>query len=136
MNPHDPVGGLASRITGLGAGILRHGFTIGSLALAEGRGLLRQSLFTLLLGVAMTIVAAIAYVSLIAAVVALAAVKLSWGWPVSLAAAGMLHLALLGILFSLIRNIIPSRPFEITATELKRDIDALGRFQGGTRPMP
>ena len=136
MNPHDPVGGLASRITGLGAGILRHGLTVGSLALAEGRLLLRQSLFTLLLGVAMTVVAAIAYVSLIAAVIAVAAVKLSWGWPVSLAAAGMLHLAMLGILYSVIRNMTPSRPFEVTAAELKRDIDSLGRFQGGTRPMP
>jgi uncharacterized membrane protein YqjE len=84
----------------------------------------------------MTVVAAIAYVSLIAAVIAVAAVKLSWGWPVSLAAAGMLHLAMLGILYSVIRNMTPSRPFEVTAAELKRDIDSLGRFQGGTRPMP
>lgn len=136
MNPQDPFGGIASRITGLGAGILRHGFTIGSLAVAEGRLLLRQSLFTLLMGVAMTVVAAIAYVSLIAAAVALAAMKLSWGWPVSLAAAGMLHLALLGFLFSIIRTRTPDRPFEATAAELKRDIDALGSFQGGSQPMP
>jgi hypothetical protein len=136
MNPQDLPGGLAARITGLAAGLLRHGFALGALAAAEGRLLVRQSLFTLLLAIAMALVAAIAYVALIGAVVALAAEKLSWGWPVSLAAAGMIHVALLAILFSVIRGITLPRPFEATTAELKRDIENLGRFSGGTRPTP
>lgn len=136
MNPQDLPGGLAARITGMAAGILRHGLTLGALAAAEGRLLLRQSLLTLLLAIAMAVAGVIAYVALIGAVVALLAVKLSWGWPVSLAAAGMIHLALLGLLFSILRMRSLPRPFEATSAELRKDIENLGRYSGchSTRP--
>ena len=136
MNPQDLPGGLASRITGLAAGVLRHGLTLGTLAAAEGRFLLRKSLVTLLLAVAMTVAGVIAYVALIGAVVALLAIKLSWGWPVSLAAAGMVHLAFLGLLFSILRMKSLPRPFEATSAELKKDIENLGRFSNSNRPLP
>jgi uncharacterized membrane protein YqjE len=134
MNPQDLPGGIPSRITGLAAGLLRHGLTLGALAAAEGRLLLRQSLATLLLAVAMTMAAIIAYVALIGAVVALLATQFSWGWPVSLAAAGLIHLALLGILFSILRNKSLPRPFEGTSAELRKDLESLSRFGNGTRP--
>lgn len=136
MHPQDLPGGLPSRVTGLAAGLLRHGLTLGTLAVAEGRLLLRQSLVTLLLAVAMTVAGIIAYVALIGAAVALLAVKLSWGWPISLAAAGMIHLALLGLLFSILRCRSLPRPFEETSAELQKDIESLGRFSNGNRSQP
>jgi uncharacterized membrane protein YqjE len=134
MNPQDLGGGIPSRITGLAAGLLRHGLTLATLAAAEGRFLLRQSLVTLLLAVAMTVAGIIAYVALVAAAVALLALKLDWGWPVSLAAAGMIHLTLLGLLFSTLRTRSLPRPFEATSAELRKDLDNLARFSNGTRP--
>jgi uncharacterized membrane protein YqjE len=136
MNPQDLPGGLPSRITGLAAGLLRHSLTLGSLAAAEGRLLMRQGVAILLLAVAMLVAGVIAYVALIAAAVALLAVKLSWGWPVSLAAAGMIHLALLALLFSILRSRAPSRPFEATSAELRRDIESLGRLSNDQRTSP
>jgi uncharacterized membrane protein YqjE len=133
MNPQELPGGIPSRITGLAAGLLRHGLTLGALAAAEGRLLLRQSIATLLLAVAMAVSGIIAYVALIAAVVALLAVKLSWGWPVSLAAAGMIHLGLLGILFSILRTKSLQRPFEGTSAELRKDLENLSRYSNGNR---
>jgi uncharacterized membrane protein YqjE len=136
MHPQDLPGGLPSRVTGLVAGLLRHGLTLGTLAVAEGRLLIRQSLVTLLIAVAMTVAGIIAYVALIGAGVALLAMKLSWGWPVSLAAAGLIHLALLGILFGVLRSRDLSRPFESTSAELQKDIESLGRFSNGNRSQP
>jgi len=127
MNPQDLSGGISSRFTGLAAGLLRHGYTIAALAAAEGRLLVRQSLVTLLLAVAMTAAGIIAYVALITAAVALLAVRLSWGWPVSLSAAGLTHLALLGLLFSLLRSRSLPRPFEATSEELRKDLESLTR---------
>ena len=79
MTQQEHSGGIPSRITGLAAGLLRHGITLGALAAAEGRLLLRQSIATVLLAVVMTVAAIIAYVALVGAVVAFLATKLSWG---------------------------------------------------------
>lgn len=136
MNPQDLPEGLTSRITGLTAGILRHGLALGTLAAAEFRLLLRRSLVTLLLTAATAVAGIIAYVALLGAGVALLAVKLSWGWPVSLAAAGMIHLALLSLLLSVLRARSLPQPFEATSAELRRDIESLGRFSNGGRQMP
>jgi vacuolar-type H+-ATPase subunit I/STV1 len=131
MNSQHLPGGIPSRITGLTAGLLRHLLSLGSLAALEGRLLIRQSIAGLILLLAIVVVAMIAYVALIGAVVALLATSLKWGWPVSLAAAGLLHLGILGILYQALRaRIITPRPFEATTAELRRDIDALGSFTG------
>ena len=128
MNQQGLPGGIPSRVTGLTAGILRYTLSLGSLAAEEGRLLIRQSVAAILLLVGMVIVAAIAYVALIAAGVSLLAMKLGWGWPVSLSAAGLIHLALLGVLYRFLRSRASIRPFEATAAELRRDIDALGGY--------
>jgi hypothetical protein len=128
MNQQDLPGGIPSRVTGLTAGILRYTLSLGSLAAEEGRLLIRQSVAAILLLVGMVIVAAIAYVALIAAGVSLLAMKLGWGWPVSLSAAGLIHLALLGVLYRFLRSRASIRPFEATSAELRRDIDALGGY--------
>jgi vacuolar-type H+-ATPase subunit I/STV1 len=131
MNSQHLPGGIPSRITGLTAGLLRHLLSLGSLAALEGRLLIRQSIAGLILLLAIVVVAMIAYVALIGAVIALLATSLKWGWPVSLAAAGLLHLGILGILYQALRaRIITPRPFEATTAELRRDIDALGSFTG------
>jgi uncharacterized membrane protein YqjE len=128
MNPQDLPGGIPSRITGLTAGILRYTLSLGALAAEEGRLLIRQSVAAILLLVAMVVIAMIAYVALVGAAVSLLAVKLSWGWPVSLSAAGLIHLAILGILFRILRSRTAPRPFEATTAELRRDIEALSRY--------
>ena len=128
MNQQGLPGGIPSRVTGLTAGILRYTLSLGSLAAEEGRLLIRQSVAAILLLVGMVIVAAIAYVALIAAGVSLLAMKLGWGWPVSLSAAGLIHLALLGVLYRFLRSRASIRPFEATSAELRRDIDALGGY--------
>lgn len=131
MNSQHLPGGIPSRITGLTAGLLRHLLSLGSLAALEGRLLIRQSIAGLILLLAIVVVAMIAYVALIGAVIALLATSLKWGWPVSLAATGLLHLGILGILYQALRaRIITPRPFEATTAELRRDIDALGSFTG------
>jgi uncharacterized membrane protein YqjE len=128
MNPQDLPGGIPSRITGLIAGILRYAFSIGALAAEEGRLLIRQSIAAILLLMAMAVIAMIAYVALLAAAVSLLAMKLQWGWPVSLSAAGLIHLAILGILFNILRTRTAPRPFEATSAELRRDIETLGNY--------
>lgn len=128
MNQQDLPGGIPSRVTGLTAGILRYTLSLGALAAEEGRLLIRQSVAAILLLAGMMIVAAIAYVALIAAGVSLLAMKLGWGWPVSLSAAGLIHLALLGVLYRFLRSRASIRPFEATSAELRRDIDALGGY--------
>jgi len=127
MNSQDLQGGIPSRITGLSAGLLRHFLSLGSLAVLEGRLFVRQSITGLILLLAIVVVAMIAYVALIGAVIALLATFLRWGWPVSLAAAGLLHLGILGILYQALRSrVINPCPFEATSAELRRDMDALG----------
>ncbi len=131
MNSQNLPGGIPSRITGLTAGLLRHLFSLGSLALLEGRLLVRQSIAGLILLMAMILVAMIAYVALIGALIALLATYLSWGWPLSLAAAGLLHLGILGSLYQILQaRLINPRPFEATTAELRRDIEALGSTIG------
>jgi uncharacterized membrane protein YqjE len=77
---------------------------------------------------AMAVIAMIAYIALVAAAVSLLAMKLQWGWPVSLSAAGLIHLAILGILFNILRTRTAPRPFEATSAELRRDIETLGNY--------
>jgi len=134
MKQQDYSGGIPSRITGMAAGLLHHGLTLGALAVAEGRLLLRQSVAVLLLALAMTVAGIIAYVALVCSVVALVAVKLNWGWPVSLSAAGLIHLGLMGILFSILRTRSLPRPFESTSEELRKDLESLGRFGNHNTP--
>lgn len=130
MIPHDLPGGIPSRITGLAAGLLRHVLSLGSLAALEGRLFLRQSITGLILLIAIVFVALIAYVALVAAAITILATLLKWGWPLSLAAAGILHLGILGILYQILRvRVVMPRPFEATTAEIRRDIDALGNFQ-------
>lgn len=136
MNPQDLPGGIPSRITGLTAGLLRYILSIGALAAEEGRMLIRQSVAVLLLIVAMVVVAIISYTALVVAIAALLAINLGWGWPLSLAAVGLVHLAILGILLKILRSTTGPRPFEATAAELRRDIDALGNYADLSRRTP
>jgi Putative Actinobacterial Holin-X, holin superfamily III len=131
MNMQDLPGGIPSRVTGLTSGILRHLLAIGSLAALEARLFLRQSITALLLLLAIVVVAMIAYVALIGAAIALLATTFKWGWPVSLASAGILHLGILGFLYRFLRvRVVAPRPFEATAAEIRKDIDALGNYAG------
>lgn len=134
MQPQDLPGGLPSRVAGVSAGLLSHLLSLGSLAALEWRLFLRQGLGALLLIAAGLVVASIAYVALVAAVVAILATQLGWGWPVSLAAAGLIHVGLLGLLLRLLKARLAVRPFEATATELRRDLDHLDSLAGRNRP--
>ena len=128
MIPHDLPGGIPSRISGLTAGLIRHLLSLVSLAALEGRVFIRQSIAGIILLAALILFAMIAYVALIASGISLLAMYLKWGWPLSFAAAGLLHLALVGILYKLLRARIAPRPFEATSAELQRDIDALSIY--------
>jgi len=130
---HQPLpGGIPSRVSGLTIGVVRHLLSLGSLAAEEGRLFVRQSITGLILLMALILVAMIAYVALIACVVTLLAVSLNWGWPVSLAAAAMIHLGLVWILYSILRARITFRPFEATTAELQRDMDVLSHYSNRT----
>jgi uncharacterized membrane protein YqjE len=128
MIPHDLPGGIPSRISGLAAGLIRHLLSLGSLAALEGRMFIRQSIAGIILLTALILFAMIAYVALIASAISLLAMFLKWGWPLSLAAAGLLHLAFVGILYKMLRARIAPRPFEATSAELQKDIDALSIY--------
>jgi len=128
MIPHDLPGGIPSRISGLAAGLIRHLLSLGSLAALEGRMFIRQSIAGIILLAALILFAMIAYVALIASAISLLAMFLKWGWPLSLAAAGLLHLAFVGILYKILRARIAPRPFEATSAELQKDIDALSIY--------
>lgn len=136
MNPQDLPGGIPSRITGLTAGILRYTLSLGALAAEEGRLLIRQSVAAILLLVTMVVIAMIAYVALLGAAISFLAMKLSWGWPVSLAAAGLIHLAILGILLRILCSRTAPRPFEATTAEIRRDIEALSRYSNNPGRNP
>jgi uncharacterized membrane protein YqjE len=136
MTPQDLPGGIPSRITRLTAGVLRYTLSLGALAAEEGRLLIRQSVTSVLLLVAMVVMSIISYVALIGAGVSLLAVKLSWGWPVSLTTAGLIHLGLVGILLGILRSRTAPRPFEATRAELCKDIDALGNYSTPSRRTP
>jgi len=128
MIPHDLPGGIPSRISGLASGLIRHLLSLGSLAALEGRMFIRQSIAGIILLAALILFAMIAYVALIASAISLLAMFLKWGWPLSLAAAGLLHLAFVGILYKLLRARIAPIPFEATSAELQKDIDALSIY--------
>jgi len=136
MNPQDLSGGIPSRITGLTAGLLRYLLSLGALAAEEARLLIKQSVAVLLLILAIVVVAIISYTALVVAGAALLAMKLGWGWPLSLAALGLIHLVILGILLKILRSTAAPRPFEATTAELRRDIDALGNYADHSRRMP
>jgi uncharacterized membrane protein YqjE len=104
-----------------------------ALAGEESRLFIRQSIGGLILLLALVVVAMIAYVAIIASVISLLAISQKWGWPVSLAAAGLVHLALLGLLYRALRTRIAPRPFAATTAELQRDIEVLGRYSDSTR---
>lgn len=133
MIPHDLPGGIPSRISGLTAGLIRHLLSLGSLAALEGRMFIRQSIAGIILLAALLLFAMIAYVALIASAISLLAVFLKWGWPLSLASAGLLHLAFVGILYKMLRARIAPRPFEATSAELQKDIDALSIYSSTTQ---
>lgn len=132
MTQNDLPGGIPSRISGLTAGLIRHLLSLGSLAALEGRMFIRQSIVGVILLAALLLFAMIAYVALIASAISLLAMFLKWGWPLSLAAAGLLHLALVGILYKMLRARITPRPFESTSAELQKDIDALSTFSNNS----
>jgi uncharacterized membrane protein YqjE len=133
MNSQELPGGIPSRVTGLTAGIIRHLLALVALAGEEGRLFVRQSIGGLILLLALVLVSMIAYVAIIASVISLLALRLQWGWPVSLAAAGLVHLGLVGLLYKALRARIAPRPFEATKAELQRDIDVLSRYSDSTR---
>ncbi len=133
MNPQGLPGGIPSRITGLTAGIIRHLLSLAALAGEEGRLFLRQSIGGLILLLALVLVTMIAYVAILASVISLLAICLKWGWPVSLAAAGLLHIALVGILYKALRARVSLRPFQATTAELQRDIDVLSSYSDSNR---
>lgn len=128
MIPHDLPGGIPSRVSGLAAGLIRHLLSLGSLAALEGRMFIRQSIAGIILLAALLLFAMISYVALVASAISLLAMFLKWGWPLSLAAAGLLHLAFVGILYTMLRVRIAPRPFEATSAELQKDIDALSIY--------
>lgn len=128
MTEQQLPGGIPHRLSGLAASLLHHLLSLAALATEEGRLFLRQSLAGLLLFLALAVVGLIAYVALIACAVTLLAMWLDWGWPLSLAAAGLLHLGLAGILYGMLRARVAQRPFENTSAELRRDIEAMGNF--------
>ena len=128
MNHHNLTGGIPFRITGLVASLLRHLLSLGALASEEARLFISQSIAGIILLIALVVVSMIAYLAFIACVISLLAMYLHWGWPLSLAAAGIIHIGFVALLYRMLLVRIKQRPFQTTSAELKRDIEALGSF--------
>lgn len=110
--------------------LLRHLLALTELAAEETRLLIRQSIVAILLLIALIVTLVISYLALIATVVSILTLGHGWGWPAAFALVGIFHLVLAGALLLLLRFRTAPRPFEATATELRRDLDALGSYSG------
>jgi uncharacterized membrane protein YqjE len=127
MDPQELPGGIPSRISGLTAALLRHLLALGALAAEETRQLIRQSLAGLLLLISLILSLFLCYLGGMAALISLLALDLHWGWPSSLAASALFHLALAAILFVVLKFTSLPSPYQATSAELQRDIEALGK---------
>lgn len=136
MDLNELPGGIPSRISGLLFALLRHLLALTELAAEETRLLIRQSITAILLLVALIVTLVISYLALIGSVIALLTLGHGWGWPAAFAVVGLFHLLVAGFLVFLLRVRTTSRPFEATAAEIRRDLDALGNYSGKSSPPP
>ncbi len=128
MDLNELPGGIPSRISGLLFSLLRHLLALTELAAEETRLLIRQSIVTLLLVVALIVTLVISYLALIGTVIALLTLGHGWGWPQAFGAVALIHLMLAGLLLVFLRNRTVLRPYEVTTAEVRRDLDALQTY--------
>lgn len=128
MDLNDLPGGIPTRVSGLLFALLRHLVALTELAAEETRLLIRQSLLSIMLLVALVVTMVIAYLSLLATVISLLTMMAGWGWPAAFALVTFLHLILAALIFFLLRIRTTPRPYAETSSEIRRDLDSLGNY--------
>lgn len=128
MDLNDLPGGIPSRVSGLLFALLRHLLALSELAAEETRLLIRQSLLSILLLVALIVTVVIAYLSLLATAISLLTIAGGMGWPAAFGLVTILHLVVAGLIFFLLRIRTTPRPYAETTSEIRRDLDSLDSY--------
>lgn len=128
MDLNESSGGIPSRISGLLFALLRHLLALTELAAEETRLLIRQSIVSILLLVALVVAVVICYLALLATVISLLTFGLGWEWPAAFGIVTLFHLVLILLLVYFLRQRTAPKPYEATASEIRRDLDALGSY--------
>lgn len=136
MDLNELPGGIPSRISGLLFAVLRHLLALSELAAEETRLLIRQSILTILMLAAFLVTVVICYLALLAAIISILALGQEWGWPSAFAVVAFAHLLLAGLILFLIRKCTTPHLYEATASELRRDLDALASYAGKSSRTP
>jgi len=124
----DSPSGISLKIVGLIAALCRHILELGNLAAQEAGHLIRQSLVLLILAVLLFLSIFIAYLAMIATGISLLIFSHGWGWPAAFGAVSLAHVLFAGIIIAFLRFQTLRPPFEATAGELKRDLEALTSY--------
>ncbi len=132
MDLNELPGGIPSRVSGLLFALLRHLLALTELAAEETRLLIRQSLVSILLIVALIVTVVMAYLSLLATLVSLLTLGRGWGWPSALGLVTLLHFVLAGLILFFLRIRTKPRPYAETASEIRRDLDSLDSYSKKT----
>jgi uncharacterized membrane protein YqjE len=128
MDLNTPPSGIPSRISGLLFALLRHALALTELAAQETQILIRQSVAAILLLIAFIVVVVISYLGLLATVISLLAIGHGWCWPAAFGVVALFHLLLAGMILVILKNRSIPRPYEATTSELRRDLESLGKY--------
>lgn len=107
--------------------LLDHLLALFSLAVMETKELFAKILTCLFLFVATLFFLLIAYLSLLAALVALIVAQCHLSWPIVLGSAALLHFGIAALLIFLLRSHHSYSPLAMTRFEIQRDVESLTR---------
>lgn len=110
---------------GLSSALLQHVVAILSLAGLEARQLLKRSIASILIFIAILIFIFIGYLALLSTVIAIAIMHFSVSFPLTLAGVALFHFFIAGILILFLRRQQNEPAFAVTLHEIQRDIELL-----------
>lgn len=128
MDLNQLSGGIPSRISGLVSAVIRHLLALAEIAAEETRFLIRQSIVAILLLLSLIVTVVIGYLALLATVISILSIHQGWGWAASFGAVALVHFFLGGILFTVLLSRSLPNPYKATATEFRKDLDALNNY--------
>ncbi|MFI0348737.1 MAG: phage holin family protein [Chthoniobacterales bacterium] len=117
--------GIPARLMGLSSALLQHVVAILLLAGLEARQLLKRSIASILIFIAILIFIFIGYLALLSTVIAIAIMHFSVSFPLTLAGVALFHFFIAGILILFLRRQQNEPAFAVTLHEIQRDIELL-----------